>query len=91
MCKFQKPEIPADITADERRAIMFDTLYSLDLNDKIEKYNELSYLSWANAWAEFKRCYPSATYRIIKEPVNTASLFCRPFCRDYGIYGSYRR
>lgn len=79
MYKFQKPEIPADITADERRAIMFDTLYSLDLNDKIEKYNELSYLSWANAWAEFKRCYPSATYRIIKNPSTQLPYFADPF------------
>lgn len=79
MCKFQKTEIPADITADERRAIMFDTLYSLDLNGKIEKYNELSYLSWANAWAEFKRCYPSATYRIIKNPSTQLPYFADPF------------
>ena len=68
MCKFQQPQIPANVTADERRAIYFDALYSLDLRDKVEKYNDLTYLSWANAWAEFKRCYPSATYRIIKNP-----------------------
>jgi hypothetical protein len=56
MCKFQKPVIPANATDDERRAVMFDALYSLDLSDKVEKYNDLTYLSWANAWAEFKRC-----------------------------------
>ena len=66
MCKFQKPVIPANATDDERRAVMFDALYSLDLSDKVEKYNDLTYLSWANAWAEFKRCYPSATYKIVK-------------------------
>ena len=29
MCKFNKPQIPAGATADERRAIYFDALYSL--------------------------------------------------------------
>ena len=31
MCKFQQPQIPANATADEKRAIYFDALYSLDL------------------------------------------------------------
>lgn len=75
MCKFQKPQIPANATADERRAIYFETLYSLDMNDKIEKRENLSYLSWANAWAEFKRAYPSATYRIIKDPITNLPYF----------------
>lgn len=66
MCKFSKPQIPADATADERRAIMFNALNSLDLSDKCEKRENLTYLSWANAWAEFKSAYPSATYKILK-------------------------
>ena len=37
MCKFKKPKIPANITADERRSLMFNALSSLDLNDKLEK------------------------------------------------------
>ena len=78
MCKFQQPQIPADATADEKRAIYFDALYSLDLRDKVEKYNDLTYLSWANAWAEFKRCYPSATYRIIKNPETNLPYFADP-------------
>ena len=78
MCKFQQPQIPANVTADERRAIYFDALYSLDLHDKVEKYNDLTYLSWANAWAEFKRCYPSATYRIVKNPENNLPYFADP-------------
>ena len=78
MCKFQHPQIPANTTADERRAIYFDALYSLDLRDKVEKYNDLTYLSWANAWAEFKRCYPSATYRIIKNPETNMPYFVDP-------------
>ena len=78
MCKFQQSQIPANVTADERRAIYFDALYSLDLRDKVEKYNDLTYLSWANAWAEFKRCYPSATYRIIKNPETNLPYFSDP-------------
>ena len=64
MCKFVKPNLPADLSADERRSVMFDALCSLDLSDKIEKVSNLSYISWANAWQEFKSAYPSATYRI---------------------------
>ena len=75
MCKFNKPMIPADATADERRAIYFEALYSLDMNDKVEKRENLSYLSWANAWAEFKRAYPSATYRIVKDPITNLPYF----------------
>ena len=79
MCKFQQPQIPADATADERRAAYFDALCSLDLSDKVEKYNDLTYVSWANAWAEFKGCYPSATYRIIKNPETNLPYFADPF------------
>ena len=79
MCKFIKPTVPQGATADEKRAIYFDALYSLDMNDKVEKYNELTYLSWSNAWAEFKRCYPSATYRIIKNPSTNLPYFADPF------------
>jgi len=66
MCKFQSPVIPENATADERRAIMFNALSNLDLSDKCEKRESLTYLSWANAWSEFKSAYPSATYQILK-------------------------
>ena len=81
MCKFQKPSLPQGATDDERRSIMFNALYSLDLNDKLEKRDDndkLSYLSWANAWAEFKSAYPSATYRIIKNPTTNLPNFSDP-------------
>ena len=78
MCKFQQPQIPADATADEKRAIYFNALCSLDLSDKVEKYNDLTYVSWANAWAEFKGCYPSATYRIIKNQETNLPYFADP-------------
>ena len=66
MCKFQTPNVPQGATADERRAIMFNALKNLDLSNKCEKRDQLTYLSWANAWSEFKAAYPSATYEILK-------------------------
>ena len=44
----------------------FEKLYSINANDKVEKKNGLTYLSWAWAWAEVKKLYPSATYNIKK-------------------------
>lgn len=44
----------------------FDELYNLNVNNKTEKKNNLTYLSWAWAWAEFKKVYPEATYEIVK-------------------------
>ena len=80
MAKFQRPNLPKEITEEERRAAMFDTLYSLDLSDKLEKRDndKLSYLSWSNAWAEFKRAYPNAEYRIIKNPETNLPYFNDP-------------
>lgn len=42
----------------------FLKLYSINVNDKVEEKNGLSYLSWSYAWAEFKKVYPMATYEI---------------------------
>ena len=78
MCKFQTPNVPQGATADERRAIMFNALSNLDLSDKCEKRESLTYLSWANAWSEFKSAYPSATYRIIKNPATGLPYFTDP-------------
>tara|TARA_R110000764_G_scaffold8985_3_gene29399 strand:+ start:1167 stop:1775 length:609 start_codon:yes stop_codon:yes gene_type:complete len=43
---------------------VFETLNSINVNDKVEKKNNLTYLSWAWAWAEVKKNYPTATYTI---------------------------
>ena len=79
MCKFQKPQVANNATDDERRAAYFNALVSLDMNDKVEKIQNLSYLSWANAWAEFKRAYPSATYRVVKNQTTGLPYFADPF------------
>jgi len=44
----------------------FNQAYSLNANEKTEKKGNLTYLSWAWAWAEFKKIYPEAGYRIKK-------------------------
>ena len=43
---------------------VFETLNSINVNDKVEKKNNLTYLSWAWAWAEVKKNYPNSTYKI---------------------------
>lgn len=45
---------------------LFKKLYSLDVSGKTEEKNGLTYLSWAWAWAEFKKACPDATYEIVK-------------------------
>lgn len=42
----------------------FKELYDINVTDKIEKKNGLSYLAWAYAWAEIKKSHPSAYYTI---------------------------
>jgi len=43
---------------------VFETLSAINVNDKVEKKNGLTYLSWAWAWAEVKKHYPQATYNV---------------------------
>ena len=45
----------------------FNNVYAIDVNEFAEKKGNLTYLSWAHAWREFKKVYPQAKYRIIKE------------------------
>lgn len=42
----------------------FVTLNNINVNDHAEKKNGLTYLSWAWAWAEVKKLFPTATYTI---------------------------
>jgi hypothetical protein len=43
---------------------VFETLNKINVNDKTEKKNGLTYLSWAWAWGEAKKQYPEASYTI---------------------------
>lgn len=45
----------------------FELLASVDCKDKIEKKNNLSYLSWAWAWSELKKRFPDAAYTIYED------------------------
>lgn len=60
------------------KAENFNRLYSLNVNDKVEKKGNLTYLSWSYAWAEFKKTYPEATYRVLQNPVNNMPYFEDP-------------
>lgn len=42
----------------------FTELNSVNVSDKVEKKNGLSYLSWAYAWGELKKKHPNATYTV---------------------------
>lgn len=43
---------------------VFETLSKVNVNDKTEKKGRTTYLSWAYAWAEVKKKYPNATYKV---------------------------
>lgn len=42
----------------------FSVLNAINVNDKTENKNGLTYLSWAWAWGEVKKLHPDATYTI---------------------------
>ena len=46
----------------------FADLYGIDVSDKTEKKNGLTYLSWSWAWAELKKRHPDAQYTIYENP-----------------------
>ena len=43
---------------------VFETLFEVNVNDHVEKKNGLSYLSWPYAWAQVKKLYPEANYKV---------------------------
>ena len=44
----------------------FKKLNEINVSDKIERKNGLSYLPWADAWTEIKKIHPEANYTIYK-------------------------
>lgn len=46
---------------------VFNTLVKINVNDKIEKKQNLSYLSWAWAWTKVKEIYPNSIYTVWKD------------------------
>lgn len=45
----------------------FVELNNINVNDKTEAKNNLTYLSWAFAWGELKKKHPMATYTIYED------------------------
>ena len=43
---------------------VFENLFEVNVNGHVEKKKDLSYLSWPYAWAEIKKRYPKANYKI---------------------------
>jgi hypothetical protein len=54
---------------------VFEKLSAINVNDKVEKKSNLTYLSWAWAWGEVKKAYPSATYQIVADPISKRPYF----------------
>ena len=54
----------------EKQNEIFNFLFTLDVNNHVEKKKtgsvQLSYLSWAWAWSEVKKKFPTAEYEIEK-------------------------
>ena len=42
----------------------FEKLSAINVNERVEKKNGLTYLSWAWAWSEVKKACPDATYKV---------------------------
>lgn len=61
-------EVVENDVVEENGKNYFETLYNINVSDKTEKKNGLTYLSWAWAWAEVKKKFPDSTYTIYKRP-----------------------
>ena len=52
------------MTETVRELNYFENLNSINVNDKTEKKNGLTYLSWSYAWTELKKRYPLSIYTV---------------------------
>lgn len=60
---------------EQKQKNYFEVLNAINVQDKVEKKNGLSYLTWAWAWGEVKKIHPNANYKIYEReteygPVN---------------------
>lgn len=58
----------------EQKENTFNKLYKIDVSAKIGKKMGLSYLSWSDAWAELKKVYPDASYKIYTRMIKTTTV-----------------
>jgi len=59
----------------EKSKTIFELLSSVNVNDKVEKKSNLTYLSWAWAWAEVKKVCPDASYQVKRDPITQKPYF----------------
>lgn len=59
----------------EKKQTVFERLSAINVNDHVEKKKDLTYLSWAWAWAVTKRECPDATYKILETEFDEALGF----------------
>ena len=59
----------------EQTKSTFDVLSAINVNDKVEKKSNLTYLSWAWAWSETKKAFPDAWYQIKGDPLTQKPYF----------------
>jgi hypothetical protein len=59
----------------ESNQLTFEKLSAINVNAKVEKKSGLTYLSWAWAWSETKKAYPSATYQVVADPISKKPYF----------------
>ena len=57
---------------------VFETLSAINVNDKVEKKSNLTYLSWAWAWDKVKKQYPDASYEVLRDPQTDKPWFFDP-------------
>ena len=50
----------------ENKKTVFERLSAINVNDHVEKKDNLTYLSWAWAWSKTKTECPDATYKILE-------------------------
>lgn len=55
-----------EILKNDRKSV-FEVLSNVNVNRYVQKKNNLSFLSWAHAWAEVKKYYPDANYKIYED------------------------
>ena len=51
--------------AQQQKNSVFATLSAINLNDKVEKKKDLTYLSWTYAWSEVQKHFPDASYEVM--------------------------
>lgn len=64
------------MTKESKELSVFERLSAINVNDKVEKKNGLTYLSWAWAWSEVKKAYPNASYEVVDVDMGILGIMC---------------